>query len=193
MTKNPNKDQVGDSLSQPLQPSAAGLCADSAITNGVHARSAPRSICTNAVADLARRPQASNAKLAVAACHQTLWFSFFFDGTGNNMDADEGTMKHSNVAKLYRVHVKDSVEKGIYRFYVPGVGTYFQEVGDEGGSALGLGAGKHGDERLEWALKRFDYALIAHERRATNPSNKITEINFAVSDSAVALRLLGRS
>ncbi len=36
-----------------------------------------------------------------SGCAQTVWLSFFFDGTGNNLDADVGTQKHSNVAKLY--------------------------------------------------------------------------------------------
>lgn len=95
------------------------------------------------------------------------------------MVADVGTLKHSNVAKLFRVHAENDKTRGIYRVYVPGVGTYFKEVGDPGGTSLGLGAGKFGEERLEWALARFDRLLLPHIRRAENPSNKIMEINLS--------------
>ena len=78
------------------------------------------------------------------SCKQTLWFSFFFDGTANNLDADFGTVEHSNVARLYMVHrgnenmggrirKVDGASFGTYRIYVPGVGTYFRAVEDEGG------------------------------------------------------------
>lgn len=51
--------------------------------------------------------------------------------------ASVGMNKHSNVAKLYRCHRRDEVGSGLYRIYVPGVGTYFKDVHDDGGSALG--------------------------------------------------------
>src|SRR5690348_1888446 len=35
---------------------------------------------------------------------QGLTVTFFFDGTGNNLDADIGTGEHSNVARLYQSH-----------------------------------------------------------------------------------------
>jgi hypothetical protein len=59
------------------------------------------------------------------------------------------------------------------------VGTYFKEVGDPGGTTLGLGTGSFGSERLEWALKQFDDRLAPHIRRAQNPSNAVTEVNVA--------------
>lgn len=82
---------------------------------------------------------------AFASCKQTLWFSFFFDGTGNNIDADVKTEEHSNVARLYFAHQGNEnmggrilpvtgAPFGTYRIYMPGVGTYFRAVGDEGGT-----------------------------------------------------------
>lgn len=86
-------------------------------------------------------------------CRQRLWFSFFFDGTGNNLQADLGTNEHSNVARLYRSHsgeaytgsekTADPTVRQIFRIYIPGVGTYFREVNDKGGTTQG---GAVGDE-----------------------------------------------
>ncbi|PWF49293.1 T6SS phospholipase effector Tle1-like catalytic domain-containing protein [Massilia glaciei] len=124
------------------------------------------------------------------SCVQTLWFSFFFDGTGNNLDADIGTLKHSNIAKLYRAHrgnednggveqKTDDQSSGIYRIYVPGIGTYFQAIKDSGGTVLGLGAGDLGTDRLDWASRHFDEKMARHIALARNPANAIVEINIA--------------
>lgn len=81
--------------------------------------------------------------------------SFFFDGTGNNMDADLKTGEHSNVVRLYRAHQEDDPSHGRFRIYIPGVGTYFKEVGDSGGTTRGKGFGAMGEDRLEWAMKKL--------------------------------------
>lgn len=125
-----------------------------------------------------------------ASCKQTLWFSFFFDGTGNNLDADYPTQEHSNVARLYLAHQGDEnmggrwkpgakMPFGTYRVYIPGVGTYFRAIGDEGGTTLGLGFGKLGDERIKWALEQFDDMLAHHVSLAADPKNAILEVNIA--------------
>ena len=58
-------------------------------------------------------------------CMLRLKIGFFFDGTGNNLDADIGTDEHSNVARLFNAFPKDRPEQGIYKHYIPGLGTYF--------------------------------------------------------------------
>lgn len=178
MTKNQNNDQVGDTQMPALGPHAAGLhdVGDSATRVG--AELAPKSSKIVPIADVATASKAKG-NVCIQSCNQTLWFSFFFDGTGNNLEADVGTLKHSNVAKLFRVHVADDKTNGTYRLYIPGLGTYFQAVGDPGGTDLGLGAGKFGEARLDWALARFDELLRPHVRRATNTSNRIVEINLS--------------
>ncbi len=113
-------------------------------------------------------------------CQQCLTLSFFFDGTGNNFDADVGTMQHSNVARLFQSHLTDRPTIGRFSFYIPGIGTYFKEIGDKGHNKLGLGMGYMGQERLNWALKQFDEALSAAEKRAENPTNKILGIKLSV-------------
>ena len=116
------------------------------------------------------------------SCQQTLTLSFFFDGTGNNVDADVGTFEHSNVARLFRSHVLDSVENGIYSFYLPGIGTYFidREVNDPGDTLTGRAFGNLGQARLNWAFARLREKVSDAEKRAENPTNKICWIKISV-------------
>lgn len=113
-------------------------------------------------------------------CRQKLWFSFFFDGTGNNLEADFALRKQSNIAKLYRAHRITEVETGIYSIYIPGIGTYFPEIGDPGGEVSSIAFGARGDDRINFALAEFDQYLKKPIARAAAPSNAIQEINIAV-------------
>ena len=113
---------------------------------------------TLAVAAKAREASAARTPPA-HTCRQCLKLSFYFDGTGNNRDADVPTYEHSNVARMFRARQPDSDKDGIYSFYIPGLGTYFSDIGDNGESA-GKAFGRRGEERLQWALKKLQ------ERRA---------------------------
>jgi len=183
MTKNPN-DAVGDSKSPALKPEAGALrdAVDQSTT--LMAEPAPKLKVQSLAASLATVAAQASKSPPSPSCQQRLWLSFFFDGTGNNLDADVGTVKHSNVAKLFRVHKgnekDDDSINDIYKIYIPGVGTYFRDVGDDGGSTLGLGTGRMGDARLDWALKKFDKKLSPHLSRANSPGNTIMEINIAL-------------
>lgn len=85
-----------------------------------------------------------------------LWISIFFDGTGNNLEADREANEHSNVARLFLAHeANSSAPQECVRVYVPGLGTLFKDIGDEGG-AFGNGFGGHGEARLDWAMKKFE-------------------------------------
>ena len=106
--------------------------------------------------------------------------TFFFDGTGNNLDADTPTEEHSNVARLYNSHVRDDSTTQTYRRYIPGIGTYFNDIGDPGGTTTGRGMGAYGQARLDWAFKELGIILRAAEARATNPSNRITTVRLSV-------------
>ncbi|WP_395842894.1 T6SS phospholipase effector Tle1-like catalytic domain-containing protein [Cystobacter fuscus] len=92
--------------------------------------------------------------------------SFFFDGTGNNLDADLPTQEHSNVARLYRAHRANS-SQGSIRYYIPGLGTYFKEVGDPGNEMRGNGGGYRGEDRLQWAMSRLKSCLASSDGRQT--------------------------
>lgn len=156
-------------------------------------------------------PQLNPAKLAPAlvkladvldapptmSCQQTLTLSFFFDGTGNNLDADVGSSEHSNVARLYRAHLEDDIGKGVYRFYLPGIGTLFKdrEVNDPGGTLTGNAFGAQGQARLDWAFARMKEKIAAAEARAQNPTNKICWIKvsaFGFSRGAALARAFCR-
>ena len=180
MTKSQNNDAVGDTKSPPLKPDGTALRYGADQAKTLMGQAAPKLAISAPAATLACTMRAGTTAPPPPGCQQQVWISFFFDGTGNNLDADLGTLKHSNVAKLYRVHREDDAVKGIYRIYVPGVATYFSEVGDDGGSMLGLGSGSKGDARLDWALKEFDEKLAPHVAKAAAPGNTIIDINISL-------------
>ncbi len=181
MTKNPKSkgDKIAPGLVQSkniLQASAALADQPTATMDAAHKAVGSKTtsnLYAAIVAHVACQPPAGS-------CQQLLWFSFFFDGTGNNMGADLGELEHSNIVRLYRAHPAPDPVRGLYSVYVPGVGTYFKEVGDKGGTISGLGFGAEGQKRLDWALTQFDEKLARHLARANNPSNNIIEINIAV-------------
>lgn len=181
MTANQQTDTVGDSKTPSLKPDGGALrdAVDLAMT--LVAEPAPKLRVQSPAVSIAIAVAAQvSDPIPPASCQQQVWLSFFFDGTGNNLDADVGTEKHSNVAKLYRAHSENDSTSGVYRIYIPGVGTYFKEVGDDGGSALGLGTGRMGDARLDWALRQFDEKVAPHIARAKSPGNTIQEIHVAL-------------
>ena len=181
MTKNRNNDQVGDAKTPALQPAEVGLRVGTDQAEKItadNARTVRRLSAISSVALIAQ--QAKFEPTPVKTCKQILWFSFFFDGTGNNRYADEGMHKHSNVAKLFRVHKANDPVQGTYAFYLQGVGTYFPEIGDDGGSLDGLSFGRKGAARLDYALRKFDEAIKRHLELAKASSNAILEINISV-------------
>jgi hypothetical protein len=109
MTKNQAGDRVGGNLqSPPMQPHRDGLRIVGHLGTRLHAAPAPNAVQHAPISDLGRLAQSVQThSLRLPTCEQTLWFSFFFDGTGNNLAADEGTEQHSNVAKLFRAHIED--------------------------------------------------------------------------------------
>ena len=171
--------------------------------NGMPVDTAP----TERVAYRPVLPAVAAAKNALAAANQSsqtppagtcqvcVTLSFFFDGTGNNLDADVGTLQHSNVARLLQSHPLDDPNRSMFSFYIPGIGTYFKDVNDPGHTRLGLGMGAKGQARLDWALDRFKEAIASASRRALNPTNKILRISvsvFGFSRGATAARAFVR-
>ncbi|WP_313818074.1 DUF2235 domain-containing protein [Cupriavidus sp.] len=118
-----------------------------------------------------------------STCEQRPWVSFFFDGTGNNMDIDRPLNKLSNIARLYEGHSEETPK--VSRLYYPGVGTplapsnasWLEMVRDS--EALGGGAGLGADIRLATAqadlvdllkythrVTRIDIAVFGFSRGA---------------------------
>lgn len=92
------------------------------------------------------------------SCSGQLFVGIFFDGTGNNLTADYTELpaekrKHTNVVKLFRAY-RANPEKGYFSYYIPGVGTPFPEIGDDGGTLGSVGAWD-GENRIIWAFTRL--------------------------------------
>ncbi|WP_404993004.1 T6SS phospholipase effector Tle1-like catalytic domain-containing protein [Cupriavidus pauculus] len=164
-------------LDQPRENLASGADAADWDTAGVAPPGKPRKGGASAAAAGVNE---QGQQRPPAPCPQCITVSFFFDGTGNNMDADTPTGEHSNVARLYRSHYADDDIKHIYRRYIPGIGTYFRDIGDPGGKMTGSGMGALGQARLDWAFKELANLLIRAEARANNPSNKIVKLRIAI-------------
>lgn len=113
--------------------------------------------------------------------------SFFFDGTGNNLEIDLPLYRLSNVAKLSRIAVSDRAGQGASVRYIPGVGTpfsfpkvvgYTDKLPDDKGGKLGLGLGVGGDMRVQYALAEFSGIL---EMEWSTPAWKCMQfINVAI-------------
>lgn len=141
-------------------------------------------------------------------CSDVVHISVFFDGTGNNKDADEEKKKWANPARLWRTanqYVIDSEsngDKSNYAIYVSGVGTRFngelsifqralswiQDNNVIGGSS-GLGGGKrlaYGEEQLNDALKQV---MIMNAKKAEIDTGKYANekkvYSFAEVDSSL--------
>ena len=130
---------------------------------------------------LDRQPQAYT-------CRINLKVAFFFDGTGNNIEADIGTDEHSNVARLFRAYPQDRIEQGIYAYYIPGLGTYFRKVGDVGDDDGGA-FGKYGEERLIIAMKWLNETISKH---SLNTIEAIEVSIFGFSRGAALARAFAR-
>lgn len=206
MAVAPKTEQAGENAMPPQRASASKLAnaASGAQKIPTTPTEAPKRV-TPVSTVCAAIKTAEDTKVPVGSCTQTLWFSFFFDGTGNNMEADLKNRKISNVAKLYRVHMGDEnvgwekkkVKDGscsVFRIYIPGVGTYFREVGDPGTgykNLLGGAIGYFGDERIQWAFTEFDHIMKSAVAQANNPANSIKKISiaaFGFSRGAAAAR-----
>ncbi|MGQ5524609.1 T6SS phospholipase effector Tle1-like catalytic domain-containing protein [Chitinimonas sp. PSY-7] len=86
-------------------------------------------------------------------CCRNVRIGVFFDGTNNNMRRDEADSPkcHSNIVRLFKAYV-DAPDEAYFRYYIPGVGTIFDEVGEPTESADGKAYGKGGAARIHWAL-----------------------------------------
>lgn len=95
-------------------------------------------------------------------CQGQVFVGLFFDGTGNNdLWVEKGQTqsqrlrnKHSNVARLFDAH-QNEPETGIFRFYMPGVGTPFKDINDSTEvlyDNLGMGFGYRGADRINYGI-----------------------------------------
>ncbi|MFJ4376357.1 T6SS phospholipase effector Tle1-like catalytic domain-containing protein [Pseudomonas japonica] len=118
----------------------------------------------------------------IPPCCKSLHISLFFDGTGNNLNHDLYTARPAsptNIGRLFRATIGDGYAGGtvhsggadsltdpagtghgqFFKYYIPGVGTPFPEVGDLEYSDSGLIFANAGEERINWGLLMIVDAL----------------------------------
>jgi len=96
-----------------------------------------------------------------STCARSLHISLFFDGTNNNepYDTRKATPPHpTNIARLYHASL-EQLENGYFRYYIPGVGTPFPEIGEMDFSTFGLAFANRGEDRINWGLLQIADAL----------------------------------
>lgn len=92
------------------------------------------------------------------SCTGQVFFGMFFDGTGNNRDKDLPAHKHSNIARLWNVHLDNTRAVAIAppvfwrKEYIPGVGTPFPEIGEKGEAKTGKAMANGGQSRIFWGM-----------------------------------------
>ncbi|NWC11761.1 DUF2235 domain-containing protein, partial [Pseudomonas agarici] len=82
-------------------------------------------------------------------CVQEIHVGVFFDGTNNNMERDK-PRNHSNVVSLYAAHLDD--KETHFAYYLPGVGTPFEQIGELEESSSGKSFAAGGEARIHWAM-----------------------------------------
>lgn len=113
-------------------------------------------------------------------CSGQVFVGMFFDGTGNNLNEDyekpaATERKHSNVVRLFHTF-RNEPKKGYLRYYVPGVGTPFPEIGDDNTyffANRGAAMGEKGENRIIWGLLQL---LNAPHQYACNLAQLITDV-----------------
>lgn len=116
-------------------------------------------------------------------CSIPIHVALFFDGTNNNLfrdkdgtrvgvpDGKERSTKiapkpiapeaadHSNIARLYQAFTGDGIQEGKIRYYIPGPGTPFPEIGEMTETQEGKAFAKGGQGRIVWGLLQVLNAL----------------------------------
>lgn len=92
----------------------------------------------------------STAMAPGASCSKEIHVGLFFDGTNNNMERDKPKLGHSNIVVLFDAHKNDLSEH--FRYYIPGVGTRFREIGELTESSDGKAFAAGGEARVHWGM-----------------------------------------
>ena len=120
--------------------------------------------------ELAQRGAAADTSAVNGlCCTKEIHVGIFFDGTNNNMDRDRAGKGHSNVVTMYDAHKDDRVE--YFRYYIPGVGTRFVEIGEiaessDNGNSFAAG----GEARIHYGMLQVFNAVC----RAATTSDLLT-------------------
>jgi len=120
------------------------------------------------------RRQLLSGDVSKMQCGSQVYVNLFFDGTGNHKESDKKTFEQTNIARLYSASrgSEDPVktEDGwIFKYYIQGVGTPFEEIGETTFSLMGKAFAKGFGNRIGWAYTRLLNAAYA----ATPKSEKL--------------------
>lgn len=118
------------------------------------------------------------------SCQQTLWVGLFFDGTNNNKKRDQEKVSdpnkrsHSNVVVLHDAY-KNDPKNGYFAYYIPGVGTEFEKIGEMTESSDGKSMAKGGEARLHWAMIQLYNAVnfSVNKRDLVSDKEALSTIN----------------
>jgi hypothetical protein len=112
-------------------------------------------------------------------CEKVVWMGVFFDGTNNNMERDRLDRSHSNVAVLFNTYF-NSPETGYYRYYIPGLGTPFPEIGENTESDDGKAFAAGGAARIHYAMIQV-YNTLHRAVSGDKPLVSAENAHFAVT------------
>lgn len=98
--------------------------------------------------ELCQRAGSGSAAIALS-CSKEINVGIFFDGTNNNLIRDK-PKSHSNVVSLFDAHKLDLKES--FKYYIPGVGTKFPQIGELGEDAWGKKFAFGGEQRIHYAM-----------------------------------------
>jgi hypothetical protein len=88
-------------------------------------------------------------------CGKQIFVGIFFDGTDNKKCRDQPLGAHTNVVRLHDAFPEHGWEKKYFKYYVPGVGTPFKEIGETEASIIGSPFGGWGAARIYWGLMQL--------------------------------------
>lgn len=133
---------------------------------------------------------------AAQDCSDVLNISIFFDGTGNNKDADEPLLRWSNPTRLWRAaQMQSGPERNNFVFYIAGVGTKYNGTSTTNwgkadafveDKALGMGFGAGGTRRTNLGQNNVNAAL---RKALMQNASRLNAVTKAYAEKATDAKL----
>ncbi|WP_454726129.1 MULTISPECIES: T6SS phospholipase effector Tle1-like catalytic domain-containing protein [Cupriavidus] len=142
------------------------------------------------------RPACLNFKKGVRPeCHHVVNVGLFFDGTNNNMERDyelnprlkpPPVRSHSNIVRLYLAYPdaadnRPENSNQYFSYYMPGVGTPFEQIGEHQETQDGKAFAKGGQARILWAALQV-YNAVHRTVYDDQPLFSVTEMAGLIKD-----------
>lgn len=125
--------------------------------------------------ELSQRAGTADGSICSSDCVKEIQVGIFFDGTNNNMVRDKPQVGHSNIVSLFDAHKLDRTDH--FRYYIPGVGTPFPEIGENGEDPSGKAYAAGGEARIHFAmLQAFNAVCRASTQMDLCPEAEMRQI-----------------